>query len=313
MTYGAIEKTNSKLAGLYSPLGPFRENTPIYSWLSLSQFSPYKDDIWCRGGSVLDHEIVLLPGYSPPVDLDKNSIDSVWFEGAIKEPTIVWDGGNEIRMFEIISECFDPEIQMRDFIKVQAADRRGVYLDDILTEELRWKRPVNRSSGLASDYQRQVDRAAHLKQLIMFNATTRHKVSNEVCNFLGNVYTPSLNESYFHPSRFRPAAAGKHPLFSVSNLFESSDVELTFLPGMKFGLLNFEAELNDLPEWYMAKQKLDYYIAAGYPYTPEGILANKKLHGMPLTAADLKLDDQQTKIKARTSGFWGKFLGKLTS
>lgn len=101
---------------------------PLAQRLSFSSFSLSVDDIW--GYDIKrPYWIVLLPGYTPPADLDRGDKDAMWYSGEIKKPRIAWDGFCPVALFEIIRECFD-YAGTSPFIKVVDSETKKVVTDD---------------------------------------------------------------------------------------------------------------------------------------------------------------------------------------
>jgi hypothetical protein len=74
--------------------------------LSFSSYSKSVDDQWSADRD-RPYQIVLMPGYTVPEDLDRMNKDARWFEGPIEKPMPVWDGYCPYALFEVIYECFD--------------------------------------------------------------------------------------------------------------------------------------------------------------------------------------------------------------
>jgi len=105
------------------------ESEPIAGRMSFSSFSHTVDDIWAHDIE-RPYQIVLLPGYRVPEDLDRGSKDSLWFhkESVTDRPEIVWDGFSATALFEIIRECFDYSGE-NPFIKVREVATGKVVKD----------------------------------------------------------------------------------------------------------------------------------------------------------------------------------------
>lgn len=74
--------------------------------LTFSSFSADPDDARAAEAIARPFEIVALPGYEVPKDLDRSSKDALWLTEAPADPLPVWDGFSAYALFEIIYECF---------------------------------------------------------------------------------------------------------------------------------------------------------------------------------------------------------------
>jgi hypothetical protein len=82
------------------------DRTRMGSILSFSSFSLDRSCVWGRK-LARPLQIVVMPGYRRPDDLATGWKDSMWLDKEIVRPTVVWDGFDELSLFEVIYECFD--------------------------------------------------------------------------------------------------------------------------------------------------------------------------------------------------------------
>ncbi len=303
-----LVKGRSERAGLTAPGKPYVRGRPVFSWLSVSNYSPVFNDMWIRGWE-FKYEIVLLPGYRKPDGLDPYSIDSIWYKGEVTEPTVVWDGTDQVRMFEIISECFDPKAEMSDFIKVRSLVK-GAYVEDQRSRRALDLRP---SYYIDSDidilaFERQVARTQHHKDLTKFamsyGTNTERKAEME---FIHNIYKEMLDEHPSHPKNYRKAFASKHPKIGEPAFFTGRGPRQV-VQDLQFGLAFYEAELAKHPKWHLAQIQLDYLIKTKEITDPEHIAAIKRTQKIPLTAEDEDLLNSRNK-PVKQKGFLGRMFG----
>jgi hypothetical protein len=108
---------------------------PIAKQLTFSSFSDYYYDVWARN-SERPYQIVFLPGYVPPADLDRSSKDAMWLDGEVTSVLPVWDAWSAIALFEVIYECMDYQ-GSSPFIKVRDTKSGDFVEDRRSTEALR--------------------------------------------------------------------------------------------------------------------------------------------------------------------------------
>lgn len=268
-----IRSNNADKAGLFCSSGPAETGIPIFSWFSVSTFSPVKQDMWVRG---YDHnyQIVLLPGYQKPRALDMQSIDSVWYEGIVNQPTSVWDGSSQVGLFEIISECFDPHGEMRPYIKVMEKST-GKYVDDTRSDDILRDRPIARLTGDILSPERQILRRKHIKDVQDFYTDRSINGPGSLSSLCPDMYLTSAREARFYPANVRQGIMWHHPNGSDENIMDASGKPRLVVPEMRFGYGNYLAEKARYPEWHENKLRLDHEIARGL-YSDEATIARKK-------------------------------------
>jgi len=124
--------------------GSWDDRLHLAKQLTFSSFSDDYYDVWSRDIK-RTFEIVLLPGYSPPAGLDRNSKDALWFDGHVSSPLPVWDGFSSLALFEVIYECMDYHGRS-PFIKVREV-KSGAFVSDTRSQESLRLRP-RRWSGM---------------------------------------------------------------------------------------------------------------------------------------------------------------------
>lgn len=108
--------------------------------VTFSSYSTSRYDTWGREGIQRPYQIVVLPGYTVPATLETGYHDSMWVDGPVTAPTVVWDGFCLTAMFEVIYECMRYEGPGR-FIKVYDTEA-GEYVRDPRKPEILAARPA---------------------------------------------------------------------------------------------------------------------------------------------------------------------------
>lgn len=126
-------------------VGDWRENVGLAERLTHSSFSVSKDDYWAQD-VVRPFQIVVLPGYRIPSELDRTHKDAIWVTPPTSDTVVVWDGYSVDALHEVILECMDPTGES-DFIKVRNA-KTGEVIPDRRPAEVMAVRPT-RSPGLS--------------------------------------------------------------------------------------------------------------------------------------------------------------------
>jgi hypothetical protein len=277
--------------GSLAPQRPSEWGVPIYSWLAISNYSPYDKHWWVRGVE-MPYEIVLLPGYRRPKSLVMHDIDSIWYDGDLKDPLVIWDGEFAENLFEMISVCMDPAAEMVDFIKVR--DRKtGAYVKDVRPTEMLRSRPQREYVGEMIDYHRLMERKKFVEVLIPQYYRDWRQKTQAWCSsggFSACYKWKSKDSDRCAPAHWR-LMARRHPDVDERVLRDYEPEKVQVVPGVKFGLRLFQKEVAKHPSWIKEQLQLDYYVAIGEEFVSTAYqqVSFKQTRGIPLTEEDLKI------------------------
>ncbi|NDV53409.1 hypothetical protein [Salipiger sp. PrR003] len=282
MTTG-IEKYNISLAQNNSPSSSSSYGRPFYSWLSPSTFSPAKEDMWCRG-MTMPFEVVIIPGYTVPTALNKDDVDSVWYDLEVTSPTVVWDGMGSVEMFEFISTCMDPLCEINDYIRVKDVEK-GKYIEDPRPSWLVRNRPQKTFSGSFLSYERSKSNK-HFFEVVM------NQFLSEGLRENGHWKGYASHHYLFSRERKREIRdlwgrrMMRHPDFSHVRLASVvADAEPVVTEGMGFGYLRFKEALSCKESWFREASMIEYLIKTNSHLveTPLDVAKLKVGKGVPLT------------------------------
>ncbi|MCA0044649.1 hypothetical protein [Celeribacter litoreus] len=271
-----ILQENIETVKLYAPGDAVEEGVPAFVALSISSFSPWCFDLWARNAE-LPYQIVLLPGYRRPSKLDPYDIHSMWYHGDVTEETVVWDGWRLDGLFEIITECFDPYDEMRDFIKIRDRKTRE-FIPDPRSEEFLAKRPRRKYEGDILSMERYFGWRAHRKALEKYyEANPDQRIWRMIA-----VY-------------FRKPRIGREEVLRETSGSDQEDflypegVKKQAIPGLRFGYALYEKEKSKHPEWHMENLRLEYMIKTG-DISDELEIANyKATREIPMTDREITI------------------------
>ena len=273
---------------------------PIYSWFTVSTYSPVPDDMWCRGWKA-PFQIVLLPGYERPPGLETRDRHSIWYNKPVDEPTVVWDGHSATSLFETISECFDPQHQMTDFIKVRSV-KTGEYVEDPRSPERMAVRPSRTYDGDILSAEREDEIILRREILYDFYCDIDGR-PREIYSEFADLYESKYPEQTtgFLPKKIRMKVAREHPDIGAEISIYDRDHSRVALDGLKFGLARYENELAKKPKWYRAHLRIEREIAKGKLTNEMAILGRKVSNGVPLTDREAKIYNADQKRLSKMS------------
>ena len=299
---------------------PGDQKAPIFTLLSISTFSPCSADRWAQGAK-MKYEIVLLPGYKPPSKLEFNDMNSIWYTKKIEQPIVVWDGPDPYRLYELITECFDPYSEMSDFIKVVDADT-GEYIEDIRTPLILEGRPRRTYDGGMIDYARLYERALHLKRVYnyydsLFHKGKEFKDMDERRKFHGTLFT--LKQSMLY-GRSRVNDGGRYDTLiqmkeeCVTRNFCKKARSKPWLKaeGLEFGYVRHTLALREKPEWFSMKSRMDWMIEQDQLPTRAHVVAHKSKFSIPMSDEEKEIlelmrenESKMTRLEKVDLAFYG--------
>jgi hypothetical protein len=302
-----LNKNSSRITAACWGYGfPTCGRRPIFPWLTLSSFSPERQDLWSRDLR-RPYEIVLLPGYQRPPGLNVRDIDAIWYDGEVASPTVVWDSFGLIPIFEIISECFDPHREMSEFIKVRDA-KTGGFISDARPESVLHRRPIHDFRQDILSFEMEEAHKEHFESLPYFY----QKMGNE-----------GLLQGYMHfaaPWEWKPkiktmnderaAIVDRMSPEACDAAFErwsnASGRERLKNTNLRFGLSIFEKEELRRPPYYQEEMLLERRISSGKLSTPEEIVDFKVRQRIPISDQERKVFENRKSKKIRSDRAKGK-------
>lgn len=297
-----VERAKKLGSGLVAGHG-----VPVHSRISPSAFSPRPQDRWIRGCHPLRYEIVLLPGYVVPSRLVREDIDSIWFEGEVTKPVVVYDGMHAEALFEIISECIDPAGEVAGCVVVRDRDT-GLFVEDPRPADVLASRPSRRFPEDMLSAKRQEVRSRHFDRVAEFYRETMPHLQASGGNSQHHVFaTTNVGQGMWHET-VRGGIAYYHPQIEQEDFFEE-DREAPAPEGLRFGYDLYRAELRKKDPWYLDQRRLELLIEIGEVTTPYQVASYKETRGIPLSKVDERALTRGG--SAHKDGFTQRFISRV--
>lgn len=304
------EKNSNRISAASWKYGMFLSTSPMFGWLTSSSYSPLFCDIWSRSIK-RRYEVVLLPGYRRPSRLNVRDIDAIWYEGPVEAPTVVWDSGTPKGLFEVIHECFDPHMEMKDFIKVRDTET-GEFVDDPRSAEVLRRRPVHDFREDILSFEMKNARKAHFVGMKEFYGQMSDEQLLSHAHYWADIWT-----------NVRDGADGSRRGMLDWMSKEEADEAFAWLstlsnkdrlrdPRMRFGLSIYETEKSKKPKIFFDQMDLDYRIKTGSIKTEAEIVDFKIRRDMPITEEERKHFEESAEgkeIRRVREGGWKAFFG----